>query len=106
MKFSIKPISAPRVANVGGQGYQQFRTTAADGTHTYSLYGPIIIPNLLPEFFFEKATIEISCGTEIGPGPQTHQITKLIDFQTKTKPEEATFRYSNLGGYHEEYDAN
>ena len=39
-----------------------------------------------PEFFFEKATIEVLGGTEIEPGTQTHQITKLIDFHTKMKP--------------------
>ena len=105
VEFSIKLINAPRVANVGGQGYQQVRTTNTEGVHTDSLYGPIIPPNLLPEFFFGKATIEVSGGTEIEPGTQTHQITKLIDFHTKMKPEEATFRYSNLGGYHEDYDA-
>ena len=44
-------------------------------------------------------------GTEIEPGTQTHQITKLIDIHTKLKTEEATFKYSNLDGYHEEYDA-
>ena len=93
------------MANIGGQGCQQFRTKDTEGVHTDSLYGPIIPPNLLPEFFFEKATMEVSCGTEIEPGTQTHQITKLIDFHTKMKPEEATFRYSNLGGYHEDYDA-
>ena len=105
VEFSIKLINAPRVANVGGQGYQQFRTTDTEGVHTDSLYGPIIPPNLLPKFFFKKATIEVSGGTEIEPGTQTHQITKLIHFHTKMKPEEATFRYSNLGGYHEDYDA-
>ena len=94
----------PEVANAGGQGYQQLRTTATEGVHTDSLYGPIIPPNRLPEFFFKKATIEVSGGTEIEPETQTHQITKLIDFHTKMKLEEATFRYSNLDGYHEGYD--
>ena len=42
--------------------------------------------------------------TEIEPGTQTHQITKLVDFHMKMKPEEAAFKYSNLGGY-EEYDS-
>ena len=105
MEFSIRLINAPRVANIGRQGYQQFRTTDTESVHTDLLYGPIIPPNLSPKFFFEKATIEVSGGTEIEPRTQTHQITKLIDFHTKMKPEEAKFRYSNLGGYHEDYDA-
>ena len=45
--------------------------------------------------------IEILGGTET----QTHQITKLVDFHTKMKPEEAALKYSNLGGYYEEYDS-
>ena len=59
----------------------------------------------MPEFFFKKATIEVLGGTEIEPRTQTHQITKLVDFHTKMKPEEAAFKYSNLGGYYEEYDS-
>ena len=43
--------------------------------------------------------------TEIKPGTKTHQITKLVDFHTKMKPEEAAFKYSNLGGYYEDYDS-
>ena len=64
----------------------------------------MIFPNFLAEFFFEKATIEILGGTEIEPGIQTHQITKLIDFDTKLKAQDAAFKYKNLGGYHESFD--
>ena len=45
VEFSIKLINAPRVANVGGQGYQKFRTTDTEGVHTDSFHGPIIPPN-------------------------------------------------------------
>ena len=44
-------------------------------------------------------------GTEIEPSTQTHQITKLIHFHTTTKPEDAAFKYTNLGGYEEKYDS-
>ena len=101
----IKLINAPWVATIGGQGYQQFRVrNAADDGWIDSCYGPVI-PNFLAEFFFEKATIEVKGGTEIEPRIQTHQVTKLIDFHTKMKLEDAAFKYSNLGGYHEDYDA-
>ena len=105
VKFSIKLINAPRMAAIGGQGYQQYRVrnTTNDGW-VDSPYGPITQPNWLPEFFFEKATIEVLGGTEIEPGTQTHQVIKLVNFHTKMKPEEAAFKYSNLGGYYEEYD--
>ena len=106
VKFSIKLINAPRVATIGGQGYQQYRVrNATNDGWVDSPYGPITLPNWLPEFLFEKATIEVLGGTEIEPGTQTHQITKLVDFHTKMKPEEAAFKYSNLGGYYEEYDS-
>ena len=61
--------------------------------------------NWIADFYFEKATTEVLGGTEIEPGTQTHQITKLIDFHTKVKPEEAAFKNSSLGGYHENYVA-
>ena len=70
------------------------------GTDTNSLYGPIVIPNRIANFYFKKAVIEV-----LGDRNRTHQITKLIDFHTKIKPEEATFRYLNLGGYEENYDS-
>ena len=76
VKFSIKLINAPRVATTGGQGYQQYRVRNADDDGWVdSPYGPITLPNWLPEFFFEKATTEVLGGTEIEPGMQTHQIT-------------------------------
>ena len=105
-KFSIKLINAPRVATVGGHGYQMFRRKNAtnDGREN-STYGPILFPNWIAEVYFEKATIEMLWGTETEPGTQTHQITKLVDFHTKMKPEGAVFKYSNLGGYYEDYDS-
>ena len=76
-----------------------------DGSPQHSNYGPIIIPNGFADFFFEKAVIEVLGGTEIEPSTQTHQITKVIHFYTTTKPEDAVFKYSNLGGYEENYDS-
>ena len=105
VKFSLKLLNAPRVQNIGNTGYQQFRATNDEGVHTDSPYGPIIVPSRIADFYFEKATMELLGGTEIEPGTQTHQITKLIDFHTKIKHEEAAFKYSNLGGYHKNYDA-
>ena len=73
VKFSVKLINAPRVVTIGGQGYQQYRVRNADDDGWVdSPYGPITLPNWLPEFFFEKATIEVLGGTEIEPGTQTH----------------------------------
>ena len=42
---------------------------------------------------------------KLNPKRKTHPITKLVDFHTKIKLEDAAFKYSNLGGYHEDYDA-
>ena len=87
-------------------GYQQVRIrNATNDANIDSHYGPIIVPNWIGDFFFEKAVIEVLGGTEIEPTTQTHQITKLIDFHTKVKPEYAAFKYTNLGGYTEDYDA-
>ena len=55
--------------------------------------------------FSSKKQSSKSWGTEIEPATQTHQITKLIDFHTKVKLEDAAFKYINLGGYTEDYDA-
>ena len=104
VKFSLKLMNTLRVQNVGNTGYQQFRVTNDEGVHTDSPYGPVIVPNWIADFYFEKATIEVLGGTEIEPGTQTYQITKLLDFHTKVKPKEAAFKYSNLVGYHENYD--
>ena len=106
IKFSLKLMNHPTVAAVCNTGYNQFRTTDGDGANVDSKYGPMIFPNFLADFFFEKSTIEILGGTEIEPGTQTHQITKLIDFHTKLKLEDAAFKYTNLGGggYHEKFD--
>ena len=59
VKFSIKLINAPRMAAIGGQGYQQYRVrnTTNDGW-VDSPYGPITQPNWLPEFFFEKQQLK------------------------------------------------
>ena len=75
------------------------------GAETDSLHEPIILPNWVADFYFEKAVIEVLGGTEIELATQTHQITKLIHFYTNVKPEEALFKYSNLGGYEENYDS-
>ena len=68
VKFSLKLMNAPRVQNIGNTRYQQFGVTAADSTHTNSPYRPIIVPNWIADFYFEKATIEALGGTEIEPG--------------------------------------
>ena len=70
-----------------------------------SKYGPIIVPNNFADLFFERAVIEILGRTEIEPSTQTHQITKIVHLYTTSKPEEATFKCSNLGGYEESYDS-
>ena len=54
--------------------------------------------------FFEKAVIEVLGGTEIEPSTQTHQTTKITQVYTTVKPEEAIYKYQNLGGYEEKYD--
>ena len=82
-----------------------FQTTDTDGTPTDSKYGPIIVPNNFADLFFERAVIEVLGGTEIKPSMQTHQVTKIVHLYTTSKPEEATFKYSNLGGYEESYDS-
>ena len=97
---------APNLATIRGTGYQQVRIrNAADDGNVNLRYGPIIVPNWIGDFFFEKAVIEVLGGTEIEHATQTHQITKLIDFYTKVKPEDAAFKYTNLGGYTEDCDA-
>ena len=103
--FSVKMIHAPRVPIVGSQGYQMFQTTDDDGADVPSKYGPIILPNNFADLFFEKAVIEVLRGTEIEPSTQTHQTTKIIQLYTTVKPEEALYKYQNLGGYEEKYDS-
>ena len=82
----------------------RIRNEASD-TNIDLRYGPIIAPNWIGDFYFRKAVIEVLGETEIKPAMQTHQITKLIDFYTKVKPEDTAFKYTNLGGYTEDYDA-
>ena len=94
--FSVKMINAPRVANVGGQLYVMYSNRT-----THSTYGPIIVPNNFADLFFEKAVIEVLGGTEIGPSTQTHQTTKIVHLYTTVKPEDALYKYQNLGGYEE-----
>ena len=103
--YSIKMIHAPRVPTVGGQNYQMYQTTDADGADVPSKYGPIIVPNNFTDLFFEKAVIEVLGGTEIEPSTQTHQTTKITQIYTTVKPEDALYKYRNLGGYEEKYDA-
>ena len=98
-------IHAPRVPTVGSTGYQMYQTTNAEGINVASRYGPIIVPNNFAELFFEKAVIEVLGGTEIEPSTQTHQTTKIVKLYTTLKPEDALYKYQNLGGYEEKYDS-
>ena len=51
------------MVTISGQGYQQYRVrNSADDGWVNSPCGPITLPNWLPEFFFEKATIEVLGG--------------------------------------------
>ena len=83
-------INAPRVPTIGNTGYQMYQTTDGDGADVPSKYGPIIVPNNFADLFFEKAVIE--------PSTQTHQTTKITQVYTTVKPEEAVYKYQNLGG--------
>ena len=97
--FSVKMINAPRVPTVGSQPYQMYQVAAADGGNSPSKYGPIIVPNNFADLFFEKAVISVLGGVEIEPSTQIHQTTKVVHMYTTDKPEEALFKYQNLGGY-------
>ena len=93
-------MNAPNLATIGGTGYQQVRIrNEANDENIDSRYGPINVPNWIGDFSFEKGVIEVLGGTENEPATQTHQITKLIYFHTKVKPEDAAFKYT------EDYDA-
>ena len=81
-----------------------FQTTVR-GEDTPSKYSPIILSNNFADLFFEKAVIEVFRGTEIEPSTQTHQTTKIVQLYTTVKPEEALYKYQNLGGYEEKYDS-
>ena len=81
-----------------------YQTTGTDGADVLSRYGPIIVPNNFADLFFEKAVIEVLGGTEIEASTQTHQTTKITQLYTTVKPEEAVYKYQNLGGYEEKYD--
>ena len=94
--YSVKMINAPRVPTIGNTGYQMYQTT--DEADVPSKYGPIIVPNNFADLFFEKAVIEVLGGTEIEPSTQTHQTTKITQVYTTVKPEEAMYKYQNLGG--------
>ena len=102
--YSVKMINAPRVPTIGSTGYQMYQTTGTDGADVPSRYGPILVPNNFADLFFEKAVIEVLGGTEIEPSTQTHQTTKITQLYTTVKPEEAVYKYQNLGGYEEKYD--
>ena len=104
MVYSVKMINAPRVPTIGSTGYQMYQTTDGDGADVPSRYGPIIVPNNFADLFFEKAVIEVLSSTEIEPSTQMHQTTKIIQVYTTVKPEEAVYKYQNLGGYEEKYD--
>ena len=104
MVYSVKMINAPRVPTIGNTGYQMYQTTNAEGADVPSAYGPIIVPNNFADLFFEKAVIEVLGGTEIEPSTQMHQTTKITQVYTMVKPEEAIYKYQNLGGCEEKYD--
>ena len=97
-------INAPRVPTIGNTGYQMYQTTNADRDDIPSTYGPIIVPNNFADLFFEKAVIEVLGGTEIEPSTLMHQTAKITQVYTTVKPEEAIYKYQNLGGYEEKYD--
>ena len=98
--YLVKMTNAPRVATVSSQGYQMFQRDVS-GVDTPSTYRPIIIPNNFADLFFEKVVIEVLGGTEIEPSTQTHQTTKILKLYTTIKPEDALYKYQNLGGYEE-----
>ena len=102
--YSVKMINAPRVPTIGNTGYQMYQTTDGDGADILSRYGPIIVPNNFADLFFEKAVIEVLGSTEIAPFTQTHQTTKITQLYTTVKPEEAVYKYQNLGGSEVKYD--
>ena len=102
--YSVKMINAPRVPTIGNTGYQMYQTTDGDGADIPYRYVPIIVPNNFANLFFEKAVIEVLGSTEIEPSTQMHQTTKIIQVYTTVKPEEAIYKYQNLGGYEEKYD--
>ena len=97
-------INAPRVPTMGSTGYQMYQTTGTDRSDVPSRYGTIIVPNNFADLFFEKAVIEVLGSTEIEPSTQMHQTTKITQLYTTVKPEEAVYKYQNLGGYEEKYD--
>ena len=98
IKFALKLVK-----KADGAAYEQFQTTGGDGSNVASEYGPIQVPQLFPQYYFEKATIDVEGGTAVEPENQSHLLTKHVNMLTKLKSEEAKFKYSNLGGYHEDY---
>ena len=44
-------------------------------------------------------------GVDIELSTQTHQTTKVVHMYTTDIPEEALFKYQNLGGYEDKYDS-
>ena len=51
VKYSLKLMNAPRVATIGGTGYQQVRIkNAANDANVDSHYGLIIVPNWIGDF--------------------------------------------------------
>ena len=95
--YSVIMINAPRVPTIDNTGYQMYQTTDGDGADIPSKYGPIIVPSNFADLFFEKAVIEVLGGTEVEPSTQTHQTTKITQVYTTVKPEEAIYKYQNLG---------
>ena len=97
IKFALKLVK-----KADGAAYEQFQTTGGDGSNVASEYGPIQVPQFFPQYYFEKAIIDVEGGTAVELENQSHLLTKHVNMLTKLKPEEAKFKYSNLGGYHED----
>ena len=79
-----------------------FRIRNADDTQNIDFqYGPVVLPNFFPYFFFEKASTKLKGGIEIEPKAQ---LTKVVDFYMNLTPENADFFYTNMGGYVKDYE--
>ena len=92
IKFVLKLVK-----KADGAAYEQFQTTGEDGSNVASEYGPIQVPQFFPQYYFEKATIDVEGGTAVEPENQSHLLTKHVNMLRKLKPEEAKFKYSNVG---------
>ena len=105
--FRVKLVHSDRhtTARQHGQGYQMFHVSDDDGTEVDSNYGPIILPNFLAQFFWEKPNIELKGGIELEPTNQKAQLTKMVNLYMNLNPEDAEFFHNNMGSYVKEYEA-